>query len=76
MTERSMAADNDQAPEAAGENRKSLVAFLRSIRFLRRRKKPEAPECEGHFAELKSRVDSPSANDSANDDDPAVRSAN
>lgn len=61
--------ENPETPE----NRKSLVAFLRSIRNLRRSGKRAAKaECDGHFAALEPKVEE----HRGKDDKSAIRSAN
>ncbi len=58
--------------ESRDENRKSLIAFLKSIRFRRGGKRAKVAECDGHFAGLQSKVEGRRTQDETL----AVRSAN
>ncbi|HKK23857.1 MAG TPA: hypothetical protein VJ947_09240 [Pseudohaliea sp.] len=66
--------DNNSKPEAptGEENRKSLVAFLKSIKFRRSGKREEVAECAGHFAGLQAKV----KRRRTRDETLAIRSAN
>ena len=63
--------DKPGAP-AGEENRKSLVAFLKSIKFRRDDEREEVAECDGHFAGLKAKV----KRRRPKDETLAIRSAN
>ncbi|MHA7815066.1 MAG: hypothetical protein ACX93N_01195 [Pseudohaliea sp.] len=72
MTEEAPGSNNKQGAQAGEENRKSLVAFLKSIKFRRGGKREEVAECDGHFAGLKAKV----KRRRPKDETLAIRSAN
>ena len=63
--------DKSAAP-ASEENRKSLVAFLKSIKFRRGGGRETVAECDGHFAGLQAKV----KRRRTGDEHLAIRSAN
>ncbi|WP_144244378.1 hypothetical protein [Pseudohaliea rubra] len=54
------------------ENRKSLVAFLKSIKFRRGGRRETVAECDGHFAALQTKI----KRRRTGDEHLAIRSAN
>jgi len=65
-------AETPNREKGRDENRKSLIAFLKSIRFRRGGKRAKVAECDGHFAGLQSKVEGRRTQDETL----AVRSAN
>ena len=72
MTEEAPRENDSQGAQDGEENRKSLVAFLKSIKFRRGGKREEVAECDGHFAGLKAKV----KRRRLGDETLAIRSAN
>jgi hypothetical protein len=72
MTDEAPQNNDKQGAQAGAENRKSLVAFLKSIKFRRGGKREEVAECDGHFAGLQAKV----KRRRPKDETLAIRSAN
>lgn len=72
MSEETPENSNKPGAPAGEENRKSLVAFLKSIKFRRGGQREEVAECDGHFAGLKAKV----KRRRPKDETLAIRSAN
>jgi hypothetical protein len=72
MTDEAPENNDKRGTQAGEENRKSLVAFLKSIKFRRGGKREKVAECEGHFAGLQAKV----KRRRLKDETLAIRSAN
>jgi hypothetical protein len=72
MTDEAPGKSDKQGAQAGEENRKSLVAFLKSIKFRRGGQREKAAECDGHFAGLQAKV----KRRRPKDETLAIRSAN
>jgi hypothetical protein len=72
MTDEVPGKNDKQGAQAGEENRKSLVAFLKSIKFRRGGQHEKVAECDGHFAGLQAKV----KRRRPKDETLAIRSAN